>query len=101
MMRTKKVKPGQLLIYYGKLPGDTPDILGSWGGEGADKRDSKLLMNLFCSKRLRLAFSDDDKKESGGRPYLWDKSLIDELTERGYDITTLKFSIEMKVLTNS
>lgn len=94
--RARKAKPGQLLLYYGKLPGDSPDIVGAWGGEGASSRDSKLLMNAFCSKRLSLAFSDEDRKKSGNLPYFWDKNLIDELTDRGYDISTLKFSIELK-----
>ncbi len=92
--RQKKCKPGQLLLYWGKLPHDNPDIVGAWGGEGADKRDSHLIMSTFCSPRVTLVFNEEDKRKAHGRPYYFDHSLMDELKQRGYDISTLKFSIE-------
>lgn len=49
---------------------------------------------VFASPRLELCFSDEDRAKHG--PYKFGPSLIDELKARGYDISTLKFSIEQK-----
>lgn len=75
-----KAKPRQLRAGWGR-PGQKqePDLCYAWGGGGADKSDGRLLCNAF----------EDPQKD--GR-----KSLREELEARGYDITTLKFSIEMK-----
>jgi hypothetical protein len=93
--RSPKCKPGQLLLYYGKAPGDsTPDICVAWGGAGADKPDSRLIMSAFTSERLELVYGEE--REKIGYPYKWVHSLAKELEARGYDITTLRFSIEQK-----
>lgn len=96
--RRRDAKPGQLICYYGKLPHNNPDLCFAWGGEGANKRDANLLTYMFSSKRLRHAISDEDRKLSGGERFLFDKSLFEELEDRGYDMTTLKFSIQKKVV---
>lgn len=71
-------KTPKLVAQYGKLDGET-DIIISWG-PGIPKCDASLLYNAICTERR-----------------LWDgtydKSLIDELKERGYDISTLRFTI--------
>ena len=46
-----------------------------------------LLHSIFCSERIYL----DENLEAK-----FDKSFVDELEERGYDITTLRFSVERK-----
>lgn len=90
--RKPVTKPGQLRVYYGIAErGDAPDICLAWGGNGANKRDSNLLHMVICGKRLRLAYGEERDKEG---PYVFDCSLIDELKTRGYDISTLRFSIQ-------
>jgi len=59
---------------------DGLDIYYCYGASGATKADGKLLM---------LAFERIDMVNG--------KSLRQELTDRGYDITTLKFSIMKKI----
>jgi len=53
------------------------------------KPDGHLLYNMLTMKRCRL-----DGTQPNGITY--DKAFTEELEERGYDITTLKFSIERK-----
>jgi hypothetical protein len=81
--RAPKMKPGQLRMYWGRVDGDSPDVCYMWGGGGANKCDAALLHYHLGTKQLNW------KKEI-------EPSLIEELEKRGYDISTLKFSIEMK-----
>lgn len=79
----KKAKPGQLRMFYGRLPDDSaPDICYSWG-EGCSKRDGALLNWIIGSKRPPTV---------EGNPL--EPSLLDELVSRGYDLSTLEFSIK-------
>lgn len=82
--RAPKAKPGELLVRYGKLPNDSPDVVIAWG-DGASKRDGAFLYyRLACGRPALLP---------GGKPEI---SLIEDLEARGYDITTLRFSIMKK-----
>lgn len=73
-----KAKPGQLLARYGRASrGQDLEICYAWGGRGADSPDARILSNAL-----------EEVPVFGGR------SLSEELTRRGYDITTLRFSIE-------
>ena len=76
--RTPKAKPGQLLVKFGQEYGNK-DLYFCHGAEGATSADGKMLMLAF--ERADVGFG---------------KSLRQELTDRGYDITTLKFSIMRK-----
>lgn len=96
--RRRDAKPGQLIAYYGKLPHDNPDIVYAWGGEGVGKRHGSMLHCLFGTSRLELVWCDDQIK-NGGRPYKFGKSMLEMLDEAGFDLTTLKFSIELKQTT--
>ena len=93
--RRKRAKPGQLLIYYGKLPHDDPDVIFAWGGAGANKCDANLLTFALSGKRQRVVYGEDRVK-NGGWPVVFDPSVIEELEARGYDITTIQFSIMKK-----
>lgn len=95
-LRAPKAKPGELRAQWGKLPHDNPDICYAWGA-GLSKREGAFLHGVFGSKQVRLAWTDEDRRKTGGRPYYFDKTVIEELQERGYDITTLRFSIQKKV----
>lgn len=79
-IRVPTAKPGELKACYGRAErGDSPDICYVWGGEGAHKSDGRIL-----SEALEHAEVFDGK------------NLRQELEARGYDITTLKFSISQK-----
>lgn len=94
--RRRNAKPGQLLVYYGKLPHNNPDIVFAWGGEGADKHDAMLLHYALSCKRQRMVYGPE-RERNGGHPLVFDPSVIEELESRGYDITTLTLSIQKKV----
>ena len=82
----KKAKPGQLRMFYGRLPDDSaPDICYSWG-DGCSKRDGALLNWVMASERPGLLPGD---------PYF--PSLLKDLESRGYDISTLEFSIKKRI----
>lgn len=82
--RAPKARDGQLKMQYGKLPHDEPDMCVVWGS-GCAKADSRLLMNRLHEKIFSPGTFDNDP------------GLIEELENRGYDITTLRFSIEKKI----
>lgn len=77
--RTPIAKPGELIARYGKARGDAPDLLYSWGGSGATKSDSRIIMSAL-----------EEADVFRGR------SLREELESRGYDIETLRFSVMLK-----
>ena len=83
--REPKAKPGELKSQWGKLRYDTPDLCFAWG-EGVGRHDGALLNDVFTSVRYQCSFFND-------KPL---PSFVDELTSRGYDITTLRFSIQKK-----
>jgi hypothetical protein len=73
-------KEGQLVARWGRpTSGEEPDLVYAWGGKGADKSDSRCLMNAL-----------EDAPTSSGR------GLRAELELRGYDISTLRFTINLK-----
>lgn len=76
--RAPKAKPGELKVAYGKSEGDL-DLFYCHGGEGAGKPDARLLSHFFESLK-----------------YFDGRNLRQELERRGYDITTFKFSIQIK-----
>lgn len=94
MKRAPKAKPGELKMGYGKMPGDAPDLCFAWG-DGCSKRDGNLMHYIFCGKRQRVTYGNE-KVEKG--PVVFDPSFVEELEARGYDITTLRFSIMKKTV---
>jgi len=89
-LRKPKLKDGELRMYWGKLPHENPDMVFSWQGDASMSRDSRLLHYRLASQRPTVTC---DKVNWGAM----EPSLIEELESRGYDITTLKFSIMKKV----
>jgi hypothetical protein len=75
--RTPKAKVGQLLVKYGQEHGER-DLFYCWN-ESSTKRDSRIVMAAL-------------ERE----PIFEGRNLRDELELRGYDITTLQFSIMKK-----
>lgn len=79
-------KPGFLIARWGRLPHDKPDLCYGWNAP-ARACDSRLLDNLLASKPI--------ESYENGCP-VFGKSFLEELEERGYDITTLRFEVQMK-----
>lgn len=87
----KKAAPGELRMFYGRLPNDSaPDVIIAHGGGGTSKRDAALLHWVLCCKR--------DSVVKGEPMY---PSLLDDLVSRGYDLTTLEFRIRKKATTET
>lgn len=96
--RQRHAKPGELLVYYGKLPHSDPDICYAWGGGGASKQDGNFLSYVLGSPRCKPAVSEVEVRRAGRRGFVFEPSVLEELEARGYDLTTLRFSIQKKVL---
>ena len=86
--RSPKMKDGELRVYWGRMPHDTPDVIFSWKGDSSMKRDSALLFYHFGSKHPDLSAKPLFSKMN--------PSLLENLVSHGYDITTLRFSIMKK-----
>lgn len=78
--RTVKARPGELKVAWGRAEGDGPDLCAAWQGPGAQKADSRLILNWLCFA-----------------PATNGRGLAAELEARGYDLTTLRFSVRQKV----
>jgi len=87
-LRKPKMADGELRIYWGREPHGNPEIMFAWQGDRSMKRDARLLHFMMDTRH-----SDPYEKPpfSQMRP-----SLFEELDARGYDLTTLKFSIMKK-----
>lgn len=85
--RVPVAKAGEVKIAYGRAgQHDAPDLCAAWGGSGADKSDARTVMHALTERRMAIGFPSMGYEE---RP-----SLIEELEARGYDITTLRFTIQ-------
>ncbi len=78
--RTPQAKEGELLVKYGQEYGDKDLYYCYPENECGMRRDSKILMWAF-ERPIDL---------------LDGKTLREELVRRGYDITTLKFTIKKR-----
>lgn len=81
--RQPKQVPLTLKAQWGKMPDDDPDFIFSWG-TGCSGADARLLNNVLCHERYRHPLLREMKPMP---------SLVEELKARGYDVTTLRFSI--------
>jgi hypothetical protein len=68
------------------------------------KREEDILIYSPCRPDGHLLWGtiggkvcSPDTKTPGWKGHIWEPSLIEELEKRGYDITTLKFSIKKKL----
>lgn len=69
-----KAFPGQIKLCWSKKK---QDIEIAWGGSGADKSDAGFVISTLTSYYG-----------------LFNKTFLEEMESRGYDIKTIKFSIE-------
>lgn len=77
--RERRVKPGELAVYYAKLRGQDPDVI-LHNESPARRADAHYMHSVLNTPRF----------DHRGNP---EPSVIEELQSRGYDITTLDFSI--------
>lgn len=82
-VRQVLAKPGELKAAWGRAAEDGPDICGAWQEPGARKADMNLLLGWLSLIPLH-----------GG------KTFTAELKERGYDLTTLRFSVRHTEMEN-
>ena len=78
--RRPRAQSGELKAQWGKVDGDGPGLCYAWG-LGISKSDSHLLHGALTGKQysiVRGAFG---------------LSFSEELTVRGYDLTTLRFTV--------
>jgi len=86
--RKRPFLKGVLRVFWGRLSDDpTPDIIYQ-RGDGCPKPDGHMLYSFFGCKRERRDW------QSG--QIVYEPSLLEELESRGYDLTTLEFSIKKK-----
>lgn len=74
--RLVSAKPGQIKAAFGRDDCGNIDLQYAWGGSGAQKPDARVLSSAI--------------EEA---PVFEGKCLREVLTDRGYDITTLKISV--------
>ena len=86
--RRPKVTDGQMKVQKGRIDGDYPEMCIFYG-DNVPRCDRALVMNAFFSERQHTDLST--------RRPVFSPSFIDELEARGYDLDTLKFSIERKM----
>ena len=72
----------------GRIDGDYPDMC-IFFGDNVPRCDRALVMNALCSERQYFDLSTMRPKSG--------PSLTDELETRGYDLETLRFSIDRKL----
>jgi hypothetical protein len=83
-----KLRDGELRVYWGKLPHENPDVIYAHQGDHSMRSDIRMV-------RHHLAVPQPDPLV---KPFFskMNPSLLQELEARGYDITTLRFSIMKK-----
>lgn len=79
-LRRVQAKPGQLLAQWGRDDGDDVGVVYAAGGGGVGTSDAGMLSTAFNYVKG-----------------LHGTTLVKELEARGFDLTTLRFSIERKV----
>jgi hypothetical protein len=85
--RRPKVTEGQIKMQKGRLDGDVDMCI--FYGDNVPRCDRALVMNSLGSERQYTDLGTMRPK--------FGLSLIDELEKRGYDIDTLRFSIDKKI----
>lgn len=91
-------KPNRLSVRWSRaqehgvsrMNNEVGDVVYEWG-PGCKKADGAYLHWALGCERMQFAFGADKRT-----PYEYVPSLLAELHARGYDLTTLKFSIKKR-----
>jgi hypothetical protein len=88
--RRRPTPPSGILKMYWGLDedGEGPDLVVAWG-DGVAKGNAHLISQAFNSERMTLNMANP-------REHTWERSLAKELEARGFDLSTLTFSIKKK-----
>jgi hypothetical protein len=87
-VRTPKAKPGQLVVAWGRVDRhNNPSVVYAYPDRDG-KCDSRVICDALEGARYRPSL-----RQPG---YTVEKSLLEELDERGYDLTTLRLTISKK-----
>ena len=86
----KPLKDGELRISWGRMPGGYPELIYSCSDKDTMRQDVSFLCHRFSEKRPDIFANPVFSKMA--------PSFLEELEARGYDITTLKFSIMKRSL---
>ena len=84
--RRPKVSEGQIKMWKWKVDGEIDMCI--FFGDNVPRCDRALVFNVICGERQHTDLSTMRPK--------FEPSLADELESRGYDLDTLRFSIERK-----
>ncbi len=87
-LRTPKLEDGELLIYWGREPRGIPEIMFAWQGDSSMKRDTNLLHYMMATQHPDPQVTPIFSKMK--------PSLFEELEARGYDLSTLEFTIKKR-----
>lgn len=82
--RVVSAKRGELKAAFGRDDCGNISIQYAWGGGGAQKPDARILCNAL-----------EENKVFGGQ------TLAQELEARGYDLTTLRFTIQLAAISHA
>lgn len=85
--RPPRMVDGRLSVAWAYTRDEGADIYAV-GGDGTRSADRHLVIGAFVNEPVRMLMT------GGGIDHVREKSLAEELIDRGYDITTLRFSID-------
>ena len=86
-LREPKAKPGELVMTWGKIRDDAPDMCYAFNGDSKIE-DARLLHYELATKK------PDPFAENPFDNML--PSLLEQLEARGYDLTTFKLTVSKK-----
>lgn len=88
-LRAPIIKEGELRMYWGReRRGEQPQVMFGYCGDAAMRRDMNMLVYRLSGKQRTTDFYKGSTT--------FEPSVLEELENRGYDLTTLKFSIRKK-----
>lgn len=87
-VRTPKAKPGQLVVAWGRVDRHSAPCIVYAYPDRDGKCDSRVLCEALEGDRYRPSLTLPG--------YTVGKSLLQELDERGYDLTTLRLTISRR-----
>lgn len=89
-----KPKPRTLSAQFGRADASSmPDVVFAHG-EGCEKSDNAFLYYVLGVLSINCEFNKVREFDRPKKEPLPNRSILDELAVRGYDITTLRFEIQ-------
>lgn len=81
-------KAGRIVVMWAHTRSEGADIY-TCRGDGVPGCDGHLMNHVFCGAQLHTDYAPGQ-----GTIFVRGKSIVEELIERGYDITTLRFTCD-------